>query len=104
MKTFLAMAMLLSVTGCQTNTKSNSKVAATVSGELIEKPSLESLQNYETAYFASGCFWCVEAVFESVKGVKEVISGYSGGKEKNPTTNQNAPAGGGIIALLCPSC
>ena len=45
MKTFLAMAMLLSVTGCQTNTKSNSKVAATVSGELIEKPRLESLQN-----------------------------------------------------------
>ncbi|NQZ44858.1 MAG: peptide-methionine (S)-S-oxide reductase MsrA [Flavobacteriaceae bacterium] len=90
MKTFLAMAMLLSVTGCQTNTKSNSKVAATVSGELIEKPSLESLQNYETAYFASGCFWCVEAVFESVKGVKEVISGYSGGKEKNPTYEQVA--------------
>ena len=90
MKTFLAMAMLLSVTGCQTNTKSNSKVAATVSGELIEKPSLESLQNYETAYFASGCFWCVEAVFESVKGVKEVISGYSGGKEKNPTYDQVA--------------
>ncbi|MET1259988.1 peptide-methionine (S)-S-oxide reductase MsrA [Flagellimonas sp. DF-77] len=90
MKTFLAMTMLLSVTGCQTNTKSNSKVAATVSGELIEKPSLESLQNYETAYFASGCFWCVEAVFESVKGVKEVISGYSGGKEKNPTYEQVA--------------
>ncbi len=37
------------------------------------------------AYFASGCFWCVEAVFESVKGVKESISGYSGGHTKNPT-------------------
>ncbi|HLV42564.1 MAG TPA: peptide-methionine (S)-S-oxide reductase MsrA [Brumimicrobium sp.] len=32
------------------------------------------------AYFASGCFWCVEAVFESVKGVGDVVSGYSGGK------------------------
>lgn len=32
------------------------------------------------AYFASGCFWCVEAIFESVKGVGDVISGYSGGK------------------------
>ena len=31
------------------------------------------------AYFASGCFWCVEAIFESVKGVKEVYNGYSGG-------------------------
>lgn len=37
------------------------------------------------AYFASGCFWCVEAIFESVKGVDEVISGYSGGVEENPT-------------------
>lgn len=37
------------------------------------------------AYFASGCFWCVEAVFESVKGVVEVESGYCGGDEKNPT-------------------
>jgi len=37
------------------------------------------------AYFASGCFWCVEAIYEHTKGVKEVISGYSGGTTKNPT-------------------
>ena len=37
------------------------------------------------AYFASGCFWCVEAVYESVKGVDESISGYSGGHTRNPT-------------------
>jgi peptide-methionine (S)-S-oxide reductase len=37
------------------------------------------------AYFASGCFWCVEAIYESVEGVDEVISGYSGGHTKNPT-------------------
>jgi len=37
------------------------------------------------AYFASGCFWCVEAVYESVKGVSEVINGYSGGHTKKPT-------------------
>lgn len=40
---------------------------------------------YKKAYFASGCFWCVEAIYESVYGVKEVISGYSGGHTKNPT-------------------
>lgn len=39
----------------------------------------------DTAYFASGCFWCVEAIYENVKGVKEVISGYAGGHTKNPT-------------------
>ena len=37
------------------------------------------------AYFASGCFWCVEAIFESVNGVEEVINGYAGGHTKNPT-------------------
>ncbi|UOB18014.1 peptide-methionine (S)-S-oxide reductase MsrA [Abyssalbus ytuae] len=48
----------------------------------------QDLSAYETAHFASGCFWCVEAVFESVKGVKEVYSGYSGGNEKYPTYKQ----------------
>ena len=37
------------------------------------------------AYFAGGCFWCMEESFENIKGVEEVISGYSGGKSKNPT-------------------
>ena len=37
----------------------------------IDKPSKEALDTLETAYFASGCFWCVEAVFESVDGVVE---------------------------------
>ncbi|GAL63851.1 peptide methionine sulfoxide reductase MsrA [Algibacter lectus] len=37
------------------------------------------------AYFASGCFWCVEAIYESVKGVDESISGYSGGHTTKPT-------------------
>ena len=39
-------------------------------------------------YFGGGCFWCVEAVFEDVKGVKNVISGYAGGDVENPTYNQ----------------
>ncbi|MCB0668019.1 MAG: peptide-methionine (S)-S-oxide reductase MsrA [Saprospiraceae bacterium] len=48
----------------------------------------KDLSKYHRAYFASGCFWCVEAVFESVKGVEEAISGYAGGDEKNPTYEQ----------------
>jgi peptide-methionine (S)-S-oxide reductase len=39
----------------------------------------------KVAYFASGCFWCVEAIFESVAGVEEAVSGYAGGFTKNPT-------------------
>lgn len=41
--------------------------------------------NTEKAVFAMGCFWCVEEIFESVKGVTNVTSGYSGGSEKNPS-------------------
>ena len=37
------------------------------------------------AYFASGCFWCVEAIYESIIGVNNVVSGYSGGNIPNPT-------------------
>jgi peptide-methionine (S)-S-oxide reductase len=39
----------------------------------------------DTATFGSGCFWCTEAIFDQVEGVKEVVSGYSGGHVKNPS-------------------
>ena len=42
----------------------------------------------ETAILAGGCFWCTEAIFKRLKGVKEVISGYSGGKLNNPSYEQ----------------
>ena len=42
-------------------------------------------QNLTKAYFAGGCFWCMEESFEKKEGVLEVISGYSGGTTKNPT-------------------
>ena len=49
---------------------------------------IENFQKKSKAYFASGCFWCVESVYESLKGVEEVYSGYAGGKTKNPTYYQ----------------
>lgn len=45
----------------------------------------KTVDGLKKAYFASGCFWCSEGIYESVRGVKEVISGYSGGKMQNPT-------------------
>ena len=42
----------------------------------------------EVAYFASGCFWCVEAIFETVEGVIDAESGYCGGTVTNPTYSQ----------------
>jgi peptide-methionine (S)-S-oxide reductase len=44
-----------------------------------------SNNNLETATLGAGCFWCVEAVFDDLKGVEDVVSGYSGGKTENPT-------------------
>ena len=42
----------------------------------------------ETATFAGGCFWCVEAIFQNLQGVASVVSGYTGGSVENPTYDQ----------------
>src|SRR5436190_15475913 len=47
--------------------------------------TVNQLKNYTVATFAAGCFWHEEALFESVKGVKEAVSGYAGGTTTNPT-------------------
>ena len=39
----------------------------------------------QTAYFAGGCFWCMEAIFQRIKGVESLVSGYCNGDTKNPT-------------------
>ena len=49
------------------------------------EPILVNDEYVHKAYFASGCFWCVEAIYESLIGVDEVVSGYSGGETNNPT-------------------
>jgi peptide-methionine (S)-S-oxide reductase len=45
-------------------------------------------KKHELATFGSGCFWCTEAVFQRLKGVESVVSGYSGGRVENPTYEQ----------------
>jgi len=52
-----------------------------------EKPA-DTKSGQETAVFAGGCFWGMEGVFEHVKGVTDVKSGFSGGKKKNPSYEQ----------------
>ena len=78
--TFLAFAVLFSCNNSAQNI--NKKQQAVIDADPIVVPIKDGKAR---AYFASGCFWCVEAVYESVEGVEESISGYSGGYTKNPT-------------------
>ncbi len=70
------MPVLFVFTACAQN--DNTPKAAADGGD-------KELFKYSQATFASGCFWHEEALFESIKGVKEVVSGYAGGTTKNPT-------------------
>ncbi|MEZ4786795.1 MAG: peptide-methionine (S)-S-oxide reductase MsrA [Flavobacterium haoranii] len=53
--------------------------------EFKEPIKMEIQNGKEIATFAGGCFWCTEAIFQEIKGVEKVTSGYIGGKTKNPT-------------------
>ncbi|MDX1699960.1 MAG: peptide-methionine (S)-S-oxide reductase MsrA [Melioribacteraceae bacterium] len=53
-----------------------------------ERDKMGELSSYQVATFGSGCFWCTEAIFEKLKGVESVVSGYSGGTTINPTYNE----------------
>ena len=55
-----------------------------VNGFTQENTEMNQKEKLDVATFGSGCFWCTEAVFEMINGVESVISGYSGGKLKNP--------------------
>jgi len=77
----LSILIFLPLVGCGNNSEPG-KEEAQVAESLIQT---EEEVDGSVAYFASGCFWCVEAVFQSVKGVKEAVSGYAGGEKANPT-------------------
>src|SRR5258708_10225570 len=49
---------------------------------------MSSTQNREVATLAAGCFWCIETVYDQLKGVEKVVSGYTGGMIPNPSYQQ----------------
>ena len=55
---------------------------------MAQNSATEKQQNEQVATLAGGCFWCVEEAFEQLNGVREVVSGYAGGTEKDPTYKQ----------------
>ncbi len=79
----LLLSLCFAVTGCGVVSSSSNPVNEIVEGPAITAETQSALtQNLETAIFAGGCFWGVEAVFESLKGVKDAKSGYVGGTAK----------------------
>lgn len=72
---FLFSLLLIAASSCAQKTKQ------TIEPHLTAK----QLSGYSQATFAAGCFWHEEALFESIKGVKEAVSGYAGGKTSNPS-------------------
>ena len=60
------------------------------------KPS----NNYETAIFAGGCFWCTESDFDKIPGVVETVSGYTGGQKINPTYEEVSAGGTGYAEVV----
>jgi len=75
MKIFAKVLLLASLTGIG-------------SIHAAEMNDTKSSSHVETAVFGGGCFWCLDAQFKLVNGVKSVVSGYAGGTTKNPTYEQ----------------
>ncbi len=71
------------------------RLILTLFAALMAALTLGGAARSETAIFAGGCFWCVESDFESVKGVGDVISGFTGGDTPNPTYAQVSHGGTG---------
>ena len=92
---FLLFAVLMLVTasvmGCSFTGGKNEKVSMnsdenkTIGGEKMTAADKRDTTKYESAVLAGGCFWCIETIFQDLKGVEMVESGYSGGASTNPT-------------------
>jgi len=67
------------LTACSQNQNGPAPVTQAETEKMMQTKGLA------TATFGAGCFWCVEAIFQDLKGVEKVVSGYSGGKIDNPT-------------------
>ena len=81
----MCLLPMYAVTSCSGNNTNglNNEIISDMSNAEVEKLSVEG--KTDTATFGAGCFWCVEAIFQELKGVHSVKSGYAGGFVKNPS-------------------
>jgi peptide-methionine (S)-S-oxide reductase len=77
LKTLITTVSLCTIFACNSEKKYNAMTSSLINAQVGDKT--------DTATFATGCFWCTEAVFEELNGVLSVTSGYAGGSVPNPT-------------------
>ncbi|MGB3867993.1 MAG: peptide-methionine (S)-S-oxide reductase MsrA [Flavobacteriales bacterium] len=85
MKTQLAFVIPFTLLVACGNSSTSSSIAGDHANDPQDTTQEVDLSHLNVAHFASGCFWCSEEIFSSVKGVQKVIAGYSGGTEPDPT-------------------
>lgn len=76
---FIAAILFVNMVSCSSKNIQNESKDPNI------QPDTFDLTKYKRAYFAGGCFWCVESIYESVLGIKEVVSGYAGGTAEGAT-------------------
>lgn len=81
--TFIFLCCMALVSCAQTDKKHKSKMDKEAASTALDESNVDTA-NTQVATFGTGCFWCTEAVMESLEGVKKVVSGYSGGHDPNP--------------------
>ncbi len=80
--TGLLYLLFISISACAQKPKKNNHK---MDNHTNTENTINTNIKYDTAILANGCFWCTEAIFETLKGVKSATSGYTGGQVKNPT-------------------
>ncbi|GAA3918566.1 peptide-methionine (S)-S-oxide reductase MsrA [Hymenobacter algoricola] len=86
--TFYLLGLLLSLASCTQRQPATADAPATPFSQPTTGAAPSNLSGLAVATFAGGCFWCEEEVFEELRGVQQVVSGYAGGPEQNPTYEQ----------------
>ncbi|MFH2058649.1 MAG: peptide-methionine (R)-S-oxide reductase MsrB [Pseudomonadota bacterium] len=91
MKTLIIMLIMITavfIFGYQSFAEKPKNMENDMKSDIKSKDMKSDMGKLEVATFAGGCFWCTESDFEKVKGVKDVISGYTGGHKTDPTYNE----------------